>query len=112
MSSPLRIQPAPDDSLEFAHKLVLDFDVLSDLDQSVVLAWRLQFPLPVTMRDAYTSLGMGLDDHNADGSWILPVLATFVLNTTGKVVARHVDPNYRERMPASEILAALEQLQP
>lgn len=98
----------PDESLSFAERLVLDFDVLSDLDQSVSTAWRLKFELPEALREVYRTMGMALDDHNADGSWNLPVPATFVLDGTGVVRARHVDPNYAKRMPPADVLAALD----
>lgn len=98
---------APDASRGFVEKLDLGFDVLSDVDQSVIRAYNLQFELPESLRDTYRSFGMALDEHNADKSWNLPVPATFVLDATGVVRARHVDPDYRQRMPAEEILAAL-----
>jgi peroxiredoxin len=99
---------APDDSLPFAERLVLGFDVLSDLDQAASIAWRLQFELPEALREVYRDRGMALDDLNADGSWYLPVPATFVLDSEGAVRARHVDPNYRERMAPADIVAALD----
>lgn len=101
---------APDASLPFTERLALGFQVLSDVDQSVIAAWRLQFELPEALRGAYLSMGMGLDVHNADGSWHLPVPGTFVLDRDGVVRARHVDANYRERMAPAEVLAALDAL--
>lgn len=101
---------APDASLDFVARLGLDFDVLSDVDQSVIRAYRLQFELPEELRAVYRDRGMGLDEQNGDGSWNLPVPATFVLDRDGVVRARHVDPNYRERMPVEEILTALRSL--
>lgn len=98
----------PDASLSFAERLVLDFDVLSDLDQAVSKAWRLQFELPEALREVYRTMGMALDDHNADGSWNLPVPATFVLDRSGVVRARHVDPNYVKRMAPADVVAALD----
>ena len=101
---------APDTSLSFTERLALGFHVLSDTDQSVIGAWRLQFELPEALRGAYLSMGMALDVHNADGSWHLPVPATFVVDRDGVVRARHVDPNYRERMAPGDVLAALDAL--
>jgi peroxiredoxin len=101
---------APDASLPFTERLALGFDVLSDMDQSVIGAWRLQFELPEALRDAYRSMGMAFDQHNADRSWHLPVPATFVLDRDGVVRARHVDANYRERMTPGDVLAALDAL--
>ena len=42
---------------------------------------------------------------NTDG--VLPVPATFIIGTDGRIKALHFDPNYRERMPIKEILEAL-----
>lgn len=101
---------APDAALPFTERLALGFDVLSDVEQSVIRSWRLQFELPYPLRGAYRSMGMALDLHNADGSWHLPVPGTFVLDRDGVVRARHVDPNYRERMAPADVLAALDAL--
>ncbi|MGQ0618269.1 MAG: peroxiredoxin-like family protein [Acidimicrobiia bacterium] len=101
---------APDASLSLAERLELDFDVLSDLDQAVTRAYRLQFELSPALRGIYPRLGMDLTQHNADGTWHLPVPATFVLDPAGVVRARHVDPNYLERMPVDDIVAALDAL--
>lgn len=107
-ASLIAISPqAPDASRDFVAKLDLGFDVLSDADQAVIRAYRLQFELPESLRDTYRSFGMAVDEHNADGTWNLPVPATFVLDAAGLVLARHVDPDYRQRMPVDEILAAL-----
>jgi len=100
----------PDDSLSLVERLDLDFDVLSDVDQEVIRAYRLQFELPDTLREIYPALGIDLTQQNADGSWHLPVPATFVIDRDGVVRARHVDPNYLERMDPAEILDALRRL--
>ena len=100
----------PDDSLSFSEKLDLDFDVLSDPDQRAVRAYHLQFQLPEVLHDVYRQMGMGLDEQNADGSWNLPVPATFVLDRDGIVRAAHVDPDYKERMSASPVIEALRAL--
>jgi peroxiredoxin len=97
----------PDASRRLVQRLGLAFDVLSDLDQSTIRAYRLQFTLDEDLQRAYRDRGTALDEHNADGSWNLPVPATFVLDRDGIVRARHVDPDHRERMPVGDILAAL-----
>lgn len=101
---------APDESLSLVERLELDFDVLSDLDQAVSRAYGLQFELSSALQDIYPNLGMDLTQHNADGSWHLPVPATFVLDPAGVVRARHVDPNYVERMPVEDIVIAIDAL--
>ena len=44
----------------------------------------------------------------SDG-WFVPLPATFVVGRGGRVVARHVDPDFRQRMEIEEILKALRQ---
>ena len=100
----------PDDSLSLAQRLELGFDVLSVPDQAVIRDYRLQFELPAELRDVYRQMDMALDVHNADGSWFLPVPATFVVDSSGVVRAAHVDPNYRERMSPADIIEALRAL--
>lgn len=88
---------APDRSLSFAEKLDLGFEVLSDVDQSVADAYRIRFPLGDSLREIYEQF-LPLPEHNADGSWNLPVPATFVIDASGVVRGRHVDADYRHRM--------------
>jgi peroxiredoxin len=101
---------APDTSLSLVERLGLGFDVLSDLDQSVSRDYGLQFELAPALKAIYPKLGMDLSLHNADGTWHLPVPATFVLDSAGVVRARHVDPDYLERMSVDDIVAALDDL--
>lgn len=100
----------PDNALTLVEREQLAFDVLSDPDQEVIRAYRLQFELSDELKAIYPLLGMDLTELNADGSWHLPVPATFVLDATGVVRARHVDPDYTRRMDVDEILGVLRSL--
>jgi peroxiredoxin len=99
---------APDDSLSFAERMELGFTVLSDLDQAVAEAYRVRFRLTDELIDQYTEWGLLLPEQNADGSWHLPVPATYVIDNDGTIRARHVEPDYRRRMDPDVILAALD----
>jgi peroxiredoxin len=48
-----------------------------------------------------------LSTHTADGSWDLPIPATFVIDPSGLIVARHVSADYTVRMDPADIDAAL-----
>lgn len=98
---------APDASQPLVQRLGLTYDVLSDLDQSVIRDYRLQFALDEDLRSTYRGFNMALDEQNADGTWNLPVPATFILDQDGIVRDRHVEPNYRDRMTVDAIVAAL-----
>jgi len=102
---------APDRSLSLAEKLALEFDVLSDIDQAVARAYRVNFTVPADMKDLYLdTFHNDLAKQTADGSWDLPVPATFVIDDLGIIRARHVSVDYRTRMDPEDILAALDAL--
>lgn len=92
----------PNDALTAKEKNNLGFEVLSDQNQKVIKAYNLQFD-------------PGEDYHqrrdltvlNGDGSKTLPIPATLVINTNRIIEAAHVEPNYTQRMKASEIIDVL-----
>lgn len=100
----------PDKGLALQDKHGLGFDVLSDETQGVIRAFNLQFTVPAAVQHVYKTLGLNLPQHTADGSWDLPVPATFVLDISGVIRARHVDVDYMRRMEPVDILAAVRSL--
>jgi peroxiredoxin len=40
-------------------------------------------------------------------TWLLPIPATFVVGTDGRIAARFMDPDYRKRVAVEDLLAAL-----
>jgi peroxiredoxin len=102
---------SPDRALSLVEKAGLGFDVLSDVDQQVIRAYRLQFTAPADLQDVIVNVFQtDLRAHTADGSWRLPVPATFVLDRTGAVRAAHVQVDFRTRMEPAAIVAALEEV--
>jgi peroxiredoxin len=101
---------APDISQAFVKKLELGFDVLSDLDQHVSAEYRIKFRGSEAVEALYLECGCDLSSENADHTWDLPVPATFVIDTDRVVRARHVEPDYRQRMDPTDILTALDQI--
>lgn len=102
---------SPDHSLSLTAKAELEFDVLSDVDQRVIRDYRLQFTLPADLQSIHlNAFGVDLRAQNADGSWTLPVPATFVISTDGTIVAAGLDVDYRARLEPSAILDSLDGL--
>ena len=99
---------APDHSLSLTVKHELSFNVLSDVDQSVIDAYGLLYTVEGDTRDLMEQVfSRDLALENADGSWRLPIPATFVLDRDGIVRAAHVDADYRTRMEPADIVAAV-----
>jgi peroxiredoxin len=111
-ASLLAISPqAPTNALSLVEKHGLGFEVLSDVHQAVIRAYRLQYTVPEESQEVYrTIFGNDLSQRTADGSWSLPIPATFVLDQQGVVRVRHVDPDYRVRMEPDDIISALRAL--
>jgi peroxiredoxin len=51
--------------------------------------------------------GWNLPAYQGNDAWMLPIPATFVVGTDGKVKARFVDPDYRRRMAIETMLEEL-----
>lgn len=99
---------APDHSLSMTQKAELEYDVLSDATQEVIREYRVQFELPADLQAVHLdALQLDVRLQNADGSWNLPVPATFVIDGRGTVVAADVDADYRRRMEPADLLATL-----
>ncbi len=97
----------PDGSLSTAEMNALTFDVLSDPGNAVARRFGLVYALAQELRDALTANRKALPGINGDESWELPVPATFVIGTDGRVVLAFLDVDYRVRLEPGAILGAL-----
>jgi len=95
----------PNDALTITQKNELGFEVLSDSNQEVIMAYNLQFD---PGKDYHQRRDLSV--LNGDGSITLPVPATFVIDKDFRVIASHVEANYTERMSPVEIIKILENI--
>jgi peroxiredoxin len=103
---------APDHALSLTEKHDLAYAVLSDVDQSVIRAYRVQFTLSGDLEDLQVNVFQNdPGTQNADHSRSLPVPATFVIDRRGVVRAAFVSADWRYRPEPTDIIAALESLQ-
>jgi peroxiredoxin len=86
------------------------FQVLPDTTGEVLDAFGLRFALTDEVKALYRGFGTDLAAVNATGRWELPIPATYVIGTDGKVVAAKVSVDYTTRMEPSAIIAALKAL--
>jgi peroxiredoxin len=98
----------PDHSLSTQQKNELAFHVLSDAGNSYAKKLGIVFSLPQALRPVYQGFGIDLEAHNGDGSFELPVPATFLISSEGRVLERFVNVDYRQRLEPSIVLAWLE----
>jgi len=101
----------PDKSLAQVEEDGFAFEILSDLDDSVMQAYGLYFEVPAALRQVYEQrLGLDITDYNGAGRYGLPVPGTFVIDRGGVIRAAFADVDYRQRMEPADIVAALERL--
>jgi peroxiredoxin len=99
------------DRQQFSAKLKREsgapFPILTDLDNGYALSLGLVFWVGEEMRQMMQGRGADLASSQGNDSWFVPVPATFVVGRDGRIAARHVDPDYRQRMEIDAVLAAL-----
>ncbi|WP_201067345.1 MULTISPECIES: peroxiredoxin-like family protein [Thiorhodovibrio] len=101
----------PDRSLAQIEQDGYPFEILSDLEDTTMRAYRLAFSVPESLRAIYQrGLGLDLADYNGDGRFVLPVPATFVIDRDGVVRYAFAETDYRQRAEPADILAALADL--
>ena len=101
----------PDKSLEQVKKDGFPFEILSDLDDKVVKAYKLYWEVSPELDAAYKrSFGLDVAAYNGLGRRGLPVPGTFVIDQSGIVRVAFADTDYKKRMEPVDILAALQKL--
>ena len=81
--------------------------ILTDLDNGYALSLGLAFWVGEEMQQHMRARNVDPSQSQGNDSWFVPVPATFVVGRDGRIVARHVDPDYRKRMELDAVLAAL-----
>lgn len=99
-----------DNSLSTAQKNDLAVPVLSDSALQAANAFGLVFDMPAELIDLYSRAGIDLPALNGNGRWALPLPATYVIDTDGRIAYAHIDADYRERAEPAEVLVQLARL--
>ena len=97
----------PDKALDTQARHALDFEVLSDIGNHVSDAFGLTFELPQKLRPIYDSLGIDIPAFNGDDSFVLPVPATYVVDSNGVIRHHFVNVDYTKRLEPDDLLRVL-----
>lgn len=92
---------------EFKASTQYPFPVLTDVDNGYALSLNLAIWVGSDLERLLSSFGRSLPDYQGNEAWMLPIPATFVVGTDGRVAARFIDPDFRRRMSIEELIAAL-----
>ena len=100
----------PARAFEAARSNDVRFAVVVDADNRFAKSLGLVAAVPETLRPLYREIGIDLPARNGDESHELPIPATFVLASCGRVSFAHVDPDFTRRADPDDVVAALERL--
>jgi peroxiredoxin len=84
------------------HKL--RFPVLSDQGNQVARKFGLAYRLSPELQAMYERIMTKLPGYNGDQSWELPLAATYIVQSDGKISWARVDADWRHRPEAEELL--------
>ena len=85
----------------------LPFPVLSDPGCTVAEKFGLVYTIPEYHREYLLSIMVNLPFINGEKSWKLPLPATYVLNSAGRVILAEAHADFRVRPEPQEALSAL-----
>ena len=101
----------PDKSKEQLDKSEYTFEVLSDLDDSVMKAYNLYFEVPQELHELYKNkFSFDITDYNGKNRLGLPVPGTFVIDQDGIIRAAYAETDYKKRIEPEDIINALKSL--
>jgi peroxiredoxin len=100
-----------DNSLTFKEKNELEFEVLTDPGNDVARSFGLSFRLDDAAKAVFLeTFSLDLAERNGDGSWELPIPATYVIAPDGRIEFAFVDADYTKRAEPETILEAVQSL--
>jgi peroxiredoxin len=86
------------------------FPFLTDIGAAYALSLNLAIWIDRTFSSAIARSGCDVPLYNGTQSWILPIPAVFVVGRDGIIAARHIDPDYRQRMEVDWLLRSIGQV--
>lgn len=92
---------------QLRESLDIPFRILTDTDNGYILTCGLMISLGDAVRELYLGVGRDLAEYQGNDAWFVPIPATFVIGTDGRVLDRFVHPDFGRRMAPNDILRSL-----
>ena len=86
----------------------LKFPLLSDAGNKVARQFRLTYRVPATEEAIYRRAFVNLALANGDGSWELPIPATYIIDRDGRILYASAGEDYTDRPEPSDLLNLLQ----
>ena len=82
----------------------LNFEVLSDIDNKFAKKLNLTFDITETIESIYDGFGINLEKSQGKKSRILPIPATYIVDSSGFIVYAYIDADYTKRAEPKEVI--------
>jgi peroxiredoxin len=99
-------------SLSRGRRQRLNFRMLCDLDNGLALQCGVLFRLTDPVIRQYLADSRDFAQLYGNGSWFLPIPATYIVAPGGEISRAFVNPDFRYRMDPRDILSVVENLKP
>ncbi|KIW18680.1 hypothetical protein PV08_02969 [Exophiala spinifera] len=100
----------PTSALSTVEKNELKFAVLSDVGNKYAAELGIVWVQPDSLREPFAKFGHDLEKRNGDDSFAVPIPATLLVNSSGKVRNTFIDPDYKKRVEPSQVLEWIDAL--
>jgi peroxiredoxin len=100
-----------EESAKIVKNAGLNFPILSDINSEYAQLCNIAFVLDEVLQPLLEQLGVNIPEANADDSYILPIPATYVIDTDGQVAYSFLETDYTKRAEPFDVLNALPKLQ-
>jgi len=83
------------------------FSIIQDKNYTIMKAYQVNYVVDGAMLAKLKNYGVDLEKNNGNTDHVLPVPATYIIDSSGKIIYAHVDKDYTKRPPVSDLLKAL-----
>jgi peroxiredoxin len=85
------------------------FSLIQDKGYKIMKAYDVNYVVDDNLMAKLKNYGVDIDKNNGNTDHVLPVPATYVIDSSGKIIFVHFDKDYRNRAAVSTILKVLSQ---
>lgn len=107
-ASVVAITPENDSNInKTRRKSGASFSIIYDKDHKIMDAYNVSFRNSALKTILHLTAGININKASGNTDNVLPVPATYIINTSGLIIGRHFDKDYTKRMPVSDILKTI-----
>ena len=88
----------------------LGYELYSDANANAAIALGIAFRVPEQMTGQMREYGLDIEESSIDRHSVLPVPAIFAIDGNGEITYSFVEPDYKVRLEAAELLAVAKSL--